>query len=133
MVKTLIKIALALVVIHGAFRIGNAYWTFYRFEDTLQEQAQFGDRKTEAQLCDAAMDTAANLGVPITAAQLTVRKGAAMPYNCQDGPRGIEAGSLPQPSSQLWITGTYVDQVQVFPGYFYPWEFSPSVKVWVRV
>jgi hypothetical protein len=133
MVKNLIKIALALVVLHGAFRIGYSYWTFYQFEDALKEQAQFGDRKTEAQLCDSAMDTAVNLGVPISAAQLTIRRGSALPYNCQGGPRGLEAGALPQPSAQLSITGTYVDQVQVFPGYFYPWEFSPDVKVWVRL
>jgi hypothetical protein len=133
MVKNLIKIVLALVVLHGAFRIGYAYWTFYRFEDALKEQAQFGDRKTEAQLCDAAIDTAGDLGVPITASQLTVRRGSAMPYNCQDGPRGLEAGSPPQPASQLSFTGTYVEQVQLFPGYFYPWEFSPDVKVWTRL
>jgi hypothetical protein len=132
MVKTLIKIALALVVLHGAFRVGYVYWTFYRFEDALQQEAQFGDRKTDAQLCDAAMNAAVDLGVPIRAVQLTVRRGASQPYNCQNGPQDLSAGVLPQSASQLSITGAYVEQVQVLPGYFYPWGFEPDIKVWVR-
>ncbi len=131
MVKTLIKIALALLVLHGAFRIGNAYWTFYRFEDGLQELAQFGDRKSEAQLCDGALHTAATGGVPIDPAQLFVRLGSAAPYNCKTGPTAPESGAM-QPASQLAIYGTYTEQVQFLPGYYYPWDFAPDVKVWVR-
>lgn len=132
MVKTFIKIALALVVLHGAFRIGNAYWNFYHFEDSLQELAQFGDQKTNAQLCDAAIATAVNITVPITAAQLTIRRGSTQPFNCQDGPGAPETGVPPQPAAQMSISGAYVEQVQVLPGYYYPWEFEPSVKVWLR-
>lgn len=132
MVKTFIKIALALLVLHGAFRVGNAYWTFYRFEDALQELAQFGDRKGEAQLCDGAMDSAAGYGVPIAPNQLLVRRGSQAPYNCQTGPTAPESGSATQAASQLTISGYYTEQVQLLPGYFRPWEFKPSVKVWVR-
>ncbi len=132
MLKTLVKIAVALVVLHGAFRIGNAYWTFYRFEDALQDLAQFGERKTTAQVCDQAMDIAAGLGVPIAAAGLTIRRGTDPPYNCQDGQVAAEPGAAAQASAQMSISGSYVDRVQVLPGYFYPWQFAPSVKVWLR-
>ncbi len=132
MITKLIKIGLALLVLHGAFRVGNAYWTFYRFEDKLQELAQFGDQKSDPQICDAAMAAAGNYQVPITPAQLTVRRGSNPPYNCQNGPVPIEDGGIPQPSAQLTIDGSYMDQLQVLPGYYYPWEFVPSVKVWVR-
>lgn len=132
MVKTLIKIALALLVLHGAFRIGNAYWTFYRFEDALQELAQFGDRKTETQLCDGAMDSAGSYGVPIAPNQLFLKRGSSPPYNCQTGPTAPEPGGAPQAASQLTISGSYTDQIQLLPGYTRPWDFAPSVKVWVR-
>jgi hypothetical protein len=132
MVKTFIKIALALLVLHGAFRVGNAYWNFYRFEDSLKELAQFGDRKTEAQLCDGAMDSAAGYGVPIAPNQLFVRRGSAAPYNCQTGPTAPESGGATQAASQLTISGSYIEQVQLLPGYFRSWEFAPDVKVWVR-
>ena len=55
MAKTLIKIAIALIVLHGAFRVGSAYWNFYRYEDALLQIAQFGDRRTERQVCDEAL------------------------------------------------------------------------------
>ncbi len=132
MVKTLIKIALALVVLHGAFRVGNSYWNFYRFEDALQELAQFGDRKTEAQLCDGAMNAAGDYGVPIAQNQLFIRRGSAAPYNCQTGPTAPETAMPQQAAAQLAIYGSYTDQVQVLPGYYRPWDFSPDVKVWVR-
>ena len=131
MIKTLIKIALALLVLHGAFRVGYAYWTFYRFEDSLQELAQFGDRKTEAQLCDGAMDSAAGYGVPIAPNQMLIRRGSAPPYNCQNGLTAPESGAT-QAASQLTISGSYTEQVQLLPGYFRPWDFAPEVKVWVR-
>lgn len=132
MLKTLIKIALALLVLHGAVRIGWVYWTFYRFEDSLQELAQFGDRKTEAQLCDGAIDSAASYGVPIAPNQLFIKRGSAAPYNCQTGPAAPESGLPQQAASQLTISGSYTDQVQVLPGYYRPWDFEPNVKVWVR-
>jgi hypothetical protein len=131
MIKTFIKIALALLVLHGAFRVGYAYWTFYRFEDSLQELAQFGDRKTEAQLCDGAMDSAAGYGVPIGPTQMFITRGSAPPYNCQSGPTAPESGAT-QSASQLTISGSYTEQVQLLPGYFRAWDFAPSVKVWVR-
>jgi hypothetical protein len=133
MAKTLIKIAIALIVIHGAFRIGSAYWNFYRYEDALQQLAQFGERRTDKQLCDEAMSTAGNYGVPIAATGLTIHRGTNPPYNCAAGAGAQQPGAIAQASAQMVIEGSYVDQVQVLPGYIYPWEFKPSVKVWLRL
>jgi hypothetical protein len=132
MAKTIVKIVIALIVVHGAFRIGSAAWNFYRYEDALQQLAQFGERKTDKQLCDEAMSTAGTYGVPIAANGLTIRRGARPPYNCEDGTGTAQAGDIAQASGQMTITGTYMEQVQVFPGYNYPWEFKPSVRVWLR-
>ena len=133
MIKTLFKIALALLVLHGAFRVGYAYWTFYRFEDALQELAQFGDRKDEPALCDAALEAAANYGVPIAKNQLFVRRGAGVPYNCQTGATAPDPGTPAQAATQLTIFGTYTEQVQLLPGYYRAWDFAPDVKVWTRL
>lgn len=126
MVKTFIKIALALLVLHGAFRVGNAYWNFYRFEDSLQEMAQFGDRKTEAQLCDGAMDSAARYDVPIGPSQLFVTRGSSPPYNCQNGPTAPESGGATQAASQLTISGSYTEQLQLLPGTSVPGSSRPA-------
>lgn len=130
MAKTLIKIAVALIVLHGAFRIGSAYWNFYRYEDALQQLAQFGERRADKQLCDEAVETALTYGVPIAAAGLTIFRGNNPPYNCGGAP--VVAAER-QPATQIRIEGSYVDSVQLLPGYVYPWEFKPAVKAWLRM
>ena len=134
MAKTLIKIAIGLVILHAAFRVGSAYWNFYRYEDALLQIAQFGDRRTERQVCDEALTTAPEYGVAIAAADLTVHMGGNPPYNCESGlTLTASKGSVPGiPSTQLIIEGRYQDRLQLLPGYFYPWEFKPTASARVR-
>jgi hypothetical protein len=132
MVKTLLKIAVALIVLHGAFRVGNAYWNFYRYEDALLQIAQFGDRRTERQMCEEALTTAADYAVPILASDLTVNKGANPPFNCETGPTALKGSAAGIASVQLTITGWYQDRLQLLPGYFYPWEFKPTASARTR-
>jgi hypothetical protein len=131
MAKTLIKIVIALIVLHGAFRIGNAYWNFYRFEDALLQLAQFGERRGDKLLCDDAMETALTYGLPLAPAGLVIYRGNNPPYSC-DG-RVTAPSANRQPATQIRIEGSYLEQVQVLPGYFYPWEFKPSVRAWLRM
>ena len=133
MFKTLIKLAIAAIVIHGAVRVGIVAWNYYRYEDALQQLVQFGDRRTDKQLCDEAMTTAGNYGVPITAAALTIRRGNLAPFNCEDGAGAAQAGGPALPSTQMTIEGTYVERLQVLPGYYYPWEFKPRVSGMTRL
>lgn len=132
MAKTLIKIAVTLIVLHGAFRVGNAYWNFYRFEDALQQSAQFAERRPDKMLCDEAMEAAAGYGVPITPSELTIYRGTRPPYNC-DGGTNAPGEAARQPATQISIEGTYMERLQILPGYYYPWEFKPSVKAWIRL
>jgi len=133
MAKTLIKIAIALLIVHAAFRVGNAAWNYYRYEDALQQLAQFGERTTERKLCDQAMSTAADYGVPIEPSGLTIRKGSNPPFNCEEGPRTQSGSVSALAASQLTIEGIYTERLQVLPGYFYPWEFKPIVTVRLRL
>ena len=132
MAKTLIKIAIALLVLHGAFRVGIAYWTFYRYEDALLQIAQFGDRRSERQMCDEALSTAAEYGAPIAAADLTVHRGGNPPFNCETGPTALKGRAPEVATVQLTIEGWYRDRLQLLPGYFYPWEFRPKASARVR-
>ena len=132
MVKTLIKIAIALIVFHGAFRAGSAYWTFYRYEDALLQIAQFADRRSERQVCDEALSTAAEYDVPIAAADLTVHKGSNPPFNCDTGPTALKGSTQGVASVQLTIEGWYQDRLQLLPGYFLPLEFRPKASARVR-
>ncbi len=132
MAKTLIKIAIALLILHGAFRVGNAYWAFYRYEDALLQIAQFGDQRSERKLCEEALSTAAELAVPIAPADLTIRKGGNPPFNCESGPTALKGSALGAATMQLTIEGQYAERLQLLPGYFYPWEFKPAASARVR-
>jgi hypothetical protein len=132
MVKTLIKIAVALIVVHGAVRVGSVFWTYYRYEDALLQIAQFGDRRAERQLCDEALTTAADYGVPIAAADLTIRKGGNPPFNCESGATVLQSGAQGVGMVQIIIEGHYQERLQLFPGYFYPWEFKPAASARLR-
>jgi hypothetical protein len=133
MVKTIVKIVLALLILHGVVRVGLVYWNYYRFEDSLQQLAQFGERRTEKQLCDEALETAANYGIPIGASGVVMRRGNNPPYNCETGPLAVPPGNVAQPSAQMSIEAYYMEYVPLLPGYTYPWEFKPSVKAFTRV
>ncbi len=127
MVLKIVKLVVALLIVHGAARIGLAYWNYYRFEDSLQQLAQFGERRTEKQMCDEALETAGNYGVPIGASGIILRRGNNPPFNCESGPQAVAPGTAVQPSMQMSIEAYYMEYVQILPGYTYPWEFRPSV------
>jgi len=101
-VKTLIKIVVALLLINAAFHIGNAYWNYYRFEDALEQLALFGDRRSDRQLCDQAVDTAAGYSLPITADGLVIRRGTNPPFTCGDG-AAVALPTTGQAATQMTI------------------------------
>ena len=131
MFSRLIKIVIAVLLVHAGYRVGSAYWRYYQFEDSLQELAQFGERRADKQICDQAMEAAARYQVPITAGSLIVRRGETGEFNCGTGPTGA-----PSPANvaaaKLYIYGAYTEQLEILPGYRYAWEFKPSVNAWIR-
>lgn len=132
MVGKLLKIAVALLVLNGAVRAGSAYWTNYRFEDRLTEIAQFGDRRTEAQLCEEAVAEAQKLEVPVTPEAIRVRRGANPDFTCGKGYEGAVAVARGG-AQKLAIEASYAQDVDLAPGYTRRFAFNPSVEVWARV
>jgi hypothetical protein len=128
MAKTLIKIAVALLVLHGAVRLGMAYWDFYRYEDALQQLALFGERRPDKQLCEDALATAASYNLPLSPGSLTLFRGARPPFNCETGV-GALGPDRPTRAGEIGFLGGYVEQVTLFPGYTRPWEFKLQVAV----
>jgi hypothetical protein len=131
MFRVLIKLAIAALVLNAAWRVGSTYLRYYQFEDALQELAQFGDSRTDKQLCTQATEHAANLEVPIAAGAITIRRGSNPAFNCE---KGFEGGVAPPATgaAKIFIEAAYTDVMQPFPGYRVNWEFKPSVSAWVR-
>ena len=131
MFSRLIKIVIAVLLVHAGYRVGSAYWRYYQFEDSLQELAQFGERRADKQICDQAMEAAARYHVPIASESLTIRRGEAGVFNCAKGPTGTPSG-VTVAAAKLFIDGVYTEQLEILPGYRRPWQFKPSVNAWIR-
>jgi hypothetical protein len=108
--KTVIKLLIAAIVLHGAVRLGLAYWTCYQFEDALQQIAQFAGNRPAKEVHGQAVKKAAELGVPVTADEIHVRRD----------------------EREVVIEASYTAGVQIFPSYEYPWQFTASAKAWTR-
>ena len=64
--RTLFSLAIAGVVVHGAFRAGSAYFVYFEFRDGVQQTAQFGVGRSEQELHARVMTIAGDLGVSPT-------------------------------------------------------------------
>jgi len=131
MLSKLIKFAIAALVLHGAWQIGSAYWTFYQFEDRLTQIAQFGDRRKDVELCREAAEAATVLHVPVASEAVTVQRGSNPAFNCAKGfESGVaKAGIAP---GKITFEATYGEDIAVLPGYLYPWSFNAHIEVWAR-
>ena len=49
--KTLIKLAMAALLIHASWRSGTAYLALQQFKDEVQAATQFAGSKSEGQIC----------------------------------------------------------------------------------
>ena len=105
MLKLLIKLALAGLIANAAWRMGSTYLSFYRFKDAVSETAEFSKGKSDAELEQRILEIASNYDVPLTDDKVTVRR--------QDEHTHVE--------------GSYVQPVDVVPGYRYPWAFTFSI------
>ena len=102
MIKSLIKIAIAVLLANALFRIASAYISYYKFQDAVQEYSLRIAGKTDDQIKSRVGELAAQYGEPIDADAITLRKDEQHTY----------------------IEGNYIKPVAVVPGYEYQWPFS---------
>ena len=106
--KSIIKIALALVLLTATVQGGRAALKHYTFVDTLQEAMLFGGRLNEAQIADKVMELAADQDIPLDPDQLTVKRDPFL----------------------ITIDAPYTDTVNLLPGFYSrTWDFDASVSV----
>jgi hypothetical protein len=108
MLVKLVRIVIAGLVVHAAFRAGTSAITYYTFRDELQQIGQFSGDRTEEQLRARALEIARQLEVPVEADQVLVRREGEHTY----------------------IDASYTAPVEVLPAYFYPWEFRINIDAW---
>ncbi len=107
-VRTLLKLVIAGLIVHGAWRAGSARWVHFEFEERLRETAQFAVGSTEDELRIRALEIAANLQVPLSPDALRIRRD----------------------QNHVFIDATYTTDIEILPRYRYPWEFVVHVDAW---
>ena len=106
--KTIIQIAVALVLLTGAVQAGRAAVKHYSFVDAVQEAMLFAGSRTEEQIAERVMEIAGDHEIPLDPENLTVER---QPY-------------------QINIEAPYTDRVDLLPGvYARSWDFEASVHV----
>lgn len=104
MFRTLVKLAIAALVIHALYQFVPVYVRHHQFRDDVKQAVLFGTRASETELVEQVMVHAANRGVPLDRKDVSVQRI----------------------SSQTFIRAAYEQPVRLLPGYVYPWQFSVS-------
>lgn len=104
--RTLIRLVIAALIVHGSWRAGTVSWRYYKFRDNLQAAAQFAGPGTVPELHARAMEIASEFAIPVMPEQVHVR----------------------QVKNRTFIDATYTDQIEILPRYFYPWEFKVNIE-----
>lgn len=105
--RTLIKLALAALVIHAVYRVGSAYWDHYQFQDAVQQVAQFAESEPIETIRNRVLELAAERDLPI----------------------GPEALTVTRQQRRITVDGAYERTLLLVPGYSHPWSFSVHVVV----
>jgi len=106
--KSILKIALGLLVVTMAVQGGRAAMKHYTFVDAIHEAMVFGSGGNEAELADRVMELAADYEIPLDPERLTVTRA---PFNIQ-------------------VDAPYTDTVNLIPGvYSRTWDYHAGVSV----
>ena len=104
--RTILKLVIAALIIHGAYRAGTAFMAYYNFEDALRQIALFAGNRSDQELRDQAMGAASTLKVPVMPEKILIRRDQMHTY----------------------IDATYTADIEILPTYRVPWEFKPHVE-----
>jgi len=105
--KTIIKIAIVVVVLMACFNVGRALLNEYQFEDAVHDALLFDPRMTDTEIVKMVLEIAGKYNVPIDPAGIAVS---------QQGP-------------DVHIDMSYVSTIVVIPGvYEKDWNFQPSAS-----
>lgn len=108
MLKSIVKLALAVLIANAAWRIGSVYVSHLRFREGVRLAAAAAGPNDEP-LRHAITSEAQRHDVPTSGADVTIQRA----------------------ERRLDVTGSYSRTIEVVPGYDYPWTFNWEVEVFL--
>lgn len=106
--KTLFKLALALLVAHALVRFIPPYWNFTQFRWALKENAAQWRELNDQSVTEAVVELARQHKVPIAGQHVQVRREG----------------------DHLFVDVAYTDQIEFIPSMKRDWRFAAAVDAW---
>ena len=106
--KTLLKLAIAALVLNATWRIGSEYLKDYEFKDETREAAML-EGQSEEELRQRVLELAQKYDAPLNDEDLTI--------------------SVEQ--RHVLVSAAYQKAIQVVPGFEYPWKFAWTADAYV--
>ena len=107
MIRTILKLAVVALLANATWHVFGAYAPYYKFKDAVQFAAQNRGRISDDELQQKVLDLAGQFEVPLTAAGVTVSRA----------------------NGSTIVDASYVQPVDLLPGYTYPWAFKMHLDV----
>lgn len=106
--KTLIKLVIAALLAHAAYKSGSVFLKYYQFKDEAQQMILFGQAQPVAQLESQILGEAMKRDLPVDDDDVTVTR---------EGTRTLAEVS-------------YTDTIELFPRVSFPVNFSFSAEAY---
>ena len=107
MIKTVIKLAIAALVVHACWRSTEVVMRYSKFKDAVHETVLFSSSKSDGQVQARVLELAQEFEVPVQPESVTIRH--------------VENRTI--------VHAAYTDKIELLPTKFYPWEFNVDVDV----
>jgi hypothetical protein len=111
MIKFLLKLAVAALIAIALWHIGSAYVAHFKFRDAVREAATY-ETRSDSELRARILELADKFDVPLGPTD----------------PADTNALRIMREGRHILIEGSYVEPIEVLPGYRYPWRFSWAIE-----
>jgi hypothetical protein len=105
MIKSVVKILIAIAIANALWRVSSSYISYYRFKDSVDDLAIHSGGRTDPQLRDRVVELAGMYDEPVDPEAIDIRRN----------------------EQHLVIAASYTKPVSLFPGYEYQWPFRMNV------
>ena len=109
MIKSIVKIVIAVLLANAIWRVASAYISYYKFEDAVQEYAIRTSGKEDDAVKNRVAELAAQYEEPLDADAISVNRN----------------------EQHTFIEASYTKPIAILPGYEYQWPFSLKVDGYV--
>lgn len=106
MFRTIVRLALVVVVAHAALKTVPVFWTYVKFRDAVKEMAMFSAKQTDREVLERVLQIANRMDVPLARENVRVRKEQNVTV----------------------VDASYTAQLEYFPRQYYPWQFTFQVR-----